>query len=128
MASPWLSGGATPTATAQGPAAASPGLHRQFIEQGTAKQRAMASGRDRPGNLQRSCVMRQHRPLLFSLLIDLAVPSMAGAQSPQPTLPLVTHPPMAPPSGSTPPPEQIASPDHAPATGNTTLSERLSRQ
>ena len=72
--------------------------------------------------------MRQHRPLLFSLLIGLAVPSMAGAQNPQPAPPQVTHPPMAPPSASTPPPEQIAPPDHALATGNTTLSDRLPQQ
>jgi hypothetical protein len=41
----------------------------------------MASDRECPGNLQRSCVIS---PRLFSLLIGLAVPSMAGAQNPQP--------------------------------------------
>jgi hypothetical protein len=88
----------------------------------------MGRARERPGNLQRSCVMRQHRPLpLLSLLIGLAVPSMAGAQNPQPAPPQVTHPPLAPPSAATPPPEKIAPPDHT-APGDTTLSERLSQQ
>jgi hypothetical protein len=61
--------------------------------------------------------MRQHRPLLLGLLIGLVGPSTAGAQNPQPAPPQVTHPPMAPPSASTPPPEQIT-PDHAPASGS----------
>ena len=45
---------------------------------------------------------------LFGLLAGLALPTVAGAQNPQPAPPQEVHPPLAPPNASQPPPEQIA--------------------
>jgi hypothetical protein len=72
--------------------------------------------------------MKLRSRVLFGLLACLATPCVAGAQNPQPAPPQVTHPPVAPPSASTPPPELIAPPDRPSTPGNTTLSERLSQQ
>ena len=73
--------------------------------------------------------MRFTSPWL-SLFALMAVPCVAAAQNPQPAPPQETHAPVAPPSASQPPPEQIAPGGPAgPGTqGNTTLSDRLSRQ
>ena len=74
--------------------------------------------------------MKRQTSLLFGFLACIALPSVAGAQNPQPAPPHETPPPVAPPSASQPPPEQIAPPSgRVPGTGgNTTLSERLSQQ
>ena len=66
--------------------------------------------------------MTRRSKLLFGLLIFAALPCVAGAQNPQPAAPQVTHPPVAPPNASQPPPEKIAPPD------GTTLSNKLSQQ
>jgi len=66
--------------------------------------------------------------LLFGVLSCLATPCTAGALNPQPAAPRETHPPMAPPSASQPPPEMIAPADRPPTAGNNTLSDKLSRQ
>jgi hypothetical protein len=63
--------------------------------------------------------------VLLGLLIGAALPGLAGAQNPQPAAPQETHPPLAPPSASQPPPEQIAPGDRTPG-GN--LSDKLSQQ
>jgi hypothetical protein len=70
--------------------------------------------------------MMRRFALLFAA-VAWALPCLAAAQNPQPAPPQETHTPLAPPSAATPPPEKIAPPDHT-APGNTTPSERLSRQ
>ena len=72
--------------------------------------------------------MRQRIKLALCLLAATALPGIGTAQHPQPAPPQEPHPSVAPPSASTTPPEQIAPPDGTPRTGNTTLSDRLSRQ
>ena len=61
------------------------------------------------------------KQILFGLLAGVALPCAAPAQNPQPAPPQVTHTPVAPPSASQPPPEQIV-PRHG------TLSDQLSDQ
>lgn len=61
------------------------------------------------------------KQLLFGLLASVALPYAALAQNPQPAPPQATHTPVAPPSSSQPPAEQIV-----PRHGN--LSDRLSDQ
>jgi len=71
--------------------------------------------------------MRTRITLLFCLL---AMPSIAGAQNPQPAAPHVTNPPMAAPNSPQPPPEQIAPGGRSPSIAgeDKTLSDKLSRQ
>jgi hypothetical protein len=60
----------------------------------------------------------------FSLLFALTIAAgPALAQNPQPTSPTNPTVPVAPPNAPLPPPEQIA-----PAEGDGTLSDRLSKQ
>ena len=68
--------------------------------------------------------------MLFALLACVAPPSVvAVAQNPQAAPPQEAPPPVAPPNASQPPPEQIAPGGRAGGTsGNTTLSDKLSRQ
>jgi hypothetical protein len=63
--------------------------------------------------------MKKH--LLLGLVACVALPYAALAQNPQPAQPQATQVPVAPPSTSQPPPEQIA-PHHG------TLSDQLSDQ
>jgi hypothetical protein len=58
----------------------------------------------------------------------MSLPCVAGAQNPQPAPPQETHPPLAPPNASQPPPEQIAPAGRTHTTGKTTLSDKLSQQ
>jgi hypothetical protein len=58
----------------------------------------------------------------------MTFPGGAGAQNPQPAPPQETHPPLAPPNASQPPPEQIAPADRTPTAGKTILSDKLSQQ
>lgn len=68
--------------------------------------------------------------LLRWLAAGLALPGVAVAQNPLPAPPQEPHHPVSPPGAAQPPPEQIAPRGGArPGTsGNTTLSDRLSRQ
>ncbi len=72
--------------------------------------------------------MKPSYHLLWSLIIGLALPCVAGAQNPQPAPPQQAHPTVAPPGAPAPPPEQIAPPAQTPLPPKTTLSERLSEQ
>jgi hypothetical protein len=73
--------------------------------------------------------MKHQIRLLFSLVACMTLPSAVGAQNLQPAPPQQTHPQLAPPNASQPPPEQIAPADRTPGMpGNTTLSDRLSQQ
>jgi hypothetical protein len=67
--------------------------------------------------------------LLFGLMVCLAWPGAALAQNPQPAAPHETHPPVAPPSASQPPPEKI-DPGGMPSGSQSgqTLSDRLATQ
>jgi len=65
--------------------------------------------------------MAKRSKFLFGALACAAFPCLAVAQNPQPAPPQVTQTPVAPPSASQPPPEQIA-----PRNGN--LSDQLSAQ
>jgi hypothetical protein len=72
---------------------------------------------------------RRTRRLLFGLLACVASSCVAAAQNPQPAPPQEAPPPVAPPNASQPPPERIAPAGRAAGTpGNTTLSDKLSRQ
>lgn len=76
--------------------------------------------------------MTRRTRLLFGLLASVAIPCVAAAQNPQPAAPQDPHHPLAPPSASQPPPEQIAPRDGSIGTQSAqsggTLSDRLSRQ
>jgi hypothetical protein len=73
--------------------------------------------------------MKHQIRLLFSLLACMTLPCAVGAQNLQPAPPQQTHPQLAPPNASQPPPEQIAPADRTPGTPrNTPLSDRLSQQ
>lgn len=61
------------------------------------------------------------KQLLFGLLASIALPYAAVAQNPQPAPPQATQTPVAPPSSSQPPAEQIV-PRHG------SLSDQLSAQ
>jgi len=66
--------------------------------------------------------------LLFGVLACMTLPCAAGAQNPQPAAPHEATPMVAPPNAPNPPPEQIAPADRTPgATGDTSMSNRLSR-
>jgi hypothetical protein len=72
--------------------------------------------------------MTRSTALLFGVLACMTLPCVAGAQNPQPAAPQDAHPTVAPPNAPNPPPEQIAPADRAPgATGDTSLSNKLSR-
>ena len=75
----------------------------------------------------RSRQMKTRNASLLGALLGLALPWAASAQNPQPAPPQQTHTPVAPPSASTPPPEQIAPPDGQAEPG-ATMSEKLSQQ
>lgn len=62
------------------------------------------------------------------LLAAIAMPSVAGAQNPQPAPPTVQPVPVAPPGSPSPPPERIAPAGADTQADNQTLSDRLSRQ
>lgn len=67
--------------------------------------------------------------LLLGLLGCAVLSGAAAAQNPQPAAPHETQAPVAPPSASQPPPEQIAPGGTLPGTsGTANLSDRLSRQ
>lgn len=66
--------------------------------------------------------------LLLGLAAFISLSWVAGAQNPQPAPPRETHPPLAPPNASQPPPEQIAPAGRTAAAGETTLSDKLSQQ
>ena len=76
--------------------------------------------------------MTRQTRLMFGLLVSVAIPCVAAAQNPQPAAPQDPHHPLAPPSASQPPPEQIAPRDGTTGTQSAqnggTLSDRLSRQ
>jgi hypothetical protein len=74
-------------------------------------------------------VMTRTISLLFGFMASIALPCAAGAQNPQPAAPHETHPPVAPPNASQPPPEQIAPGGSASATPDKdNLSDRLAKQ
>jgi hypothetical protein len=73
--------------------------------------------------------MTRRSSFLVGLLACVALPCIAAAQNPQPAPPQDPHHPLAPPSASQPPPEQIAPRDTTQsAQSGDTLSDRLSRQ
>jgi len=73
--------------------------------------------------------MRKPRSFAFWLAAGVALPWLAAAQNPQPAPPQDTHAPVAPPSASQPPPEQIAPGSGSSTdTPGTTLSDKLSKQ
>ena len=73
--------------------------------------------------------MHRHTKLMLGCLACLGLPSAAGAQNPQPAPPQLPHPLVAAPNAPAPPPEQIEPSDGKQTqTGNTSLSDRLSRQ
>ncbi len=72
--------------------------------------------------------MTRATSFLFGLLACAALSSAAVAQNPQPAPPGQTHTPVAPPSSSQPPPEQIApGSSMTPSSGTANLSERLAK-
>jgi hypothetical protein len=67
--------------------------------------------------------------LVRAVFACAAFPCIAAAQNPQPAAPQDPHHPLAPPSSSQPPPEQIAPSDTTTGTKSAdTLSDRLSKQ
>jgi hypothetical protein len=73
--------------------------------------------------------MTRRSSFLIGVLACAAFPCIAAAQNPQPAAPQDPHHPLAPPSSSQPPPEQIAPRDTVPGTQSAdTLSDRLSKQ
>ena len=72
--------------------------------------------------------MTRRSRFLIGVLACAAFPCIAAAQNPQPAAPQDPHHPLAPPSASQPPPEQIAPHDTKSAQSGDTLSDRLSRQ
>jgi hypothetical protein len=72
--------------------------------------------------------MTRRTSFLFGLMDCVALPCVAVAQNPQPAPPHETHPVVAPPSASQPPPEQIAPGGYlSPSRSGETLSNRLAR-
>ncbi|HET7880455.1 MAG TPA: hypothetical protein VFL55_06180 [Acetobacteraceae bacterium] len=72
--------------------------------------------------------MTRRTRLLSGLLACAVMPCLAAAQNPQPAPPQEDHPTVAAPNAPNPPPEQIAPAGRGAATGNTTLSDKLSEQ
>ena len=76
--------------------------------------------------------MTRRTRIVLGLLASVTIPCIAAAQNPQPAAPQDPHHPLAPPSASQPPPEQIAPRDSGSgmqsAQSGGTLSDKLSRQ
>jgi hypothetical protein len=69
------------------------------------------------------------KQILLLLIAWLVLEGGAGAQNPQPGPPQQTQPLLAPPGSAQPPPERIAPERPMPRhPGDSTLSDRLSRQ